>query len=616
MSLDDTLAGLPTSSGVYLMKDDTGQVIYVGKAINLRNRVRSYFQSSRGHSPKVQRMVECIADIDYFVTGSELEALILECNLIKKYRPHYNVRLRDDKTYPFIRVTVHEPYPRVFMTRTVVRDGSRYFGPYTDVSAVRETLRMLKTLFPLRQCSRKFDADAPARRPCLNFHIRRCLGPCARQVEPGLYREMVDEVVLFLEGRQVDLIESLRRRMQAAADSLDFEQAARLRDQMRAVEKVVEKQRIVSDAATDQDVIAFATDPWGACVRVVFVRDGKIVGSEHFMLGGADGADEAEMLSAFVKEYYSEDSVIPRELLLQAAIDDADILEKWLAGRRGGAVSIKTPQRGARRKLVDLAAENAREYLARARAAEQSEMRTRMDGLAELAAYLKLDAPPARIECYDISNLQGTDAVGSMVVFEEGRPAKSQYRRYRIRQVEGQDDFAMMGEVIRRRLARATGDSPHPSFAHLPDLIIVDGGKGQLNSAAAVVDTMAQAAGLPQIPVVSLAERNEEVFVRGQSAPLTLPRESKSLRLMQHMRDEAHRFAVAYHRALRGKKGITSELAEVPGIGKKRLVALMREFGSLDALAQASEAEIVSVQGMTAPSARAVWEHLHPQEER
>jgi len=425
---------------------------------------------------------------------------------------------------------------------------------------------------------------------------------------------MVDEVVLFLEGRQADLIESLRRRMEAAADSLDFEQAARLRDQMRAVEKVIQRQRIVSDSGVDQDVIAFATDPWGACVRVMFVRDGKIVGSEHFMLGGADGADDAEMLSSFIKEYYSEDSRVPRELLLQAAIDDADILEKWLAGRRGGPVSVKAPQRGARRKLVELAADNAREYLARARAEEQSEMRTRMDGLAELAAYLRLNAPPARMECYDISNLQGTDAVGSMVVFEEGRPAKSQYRRYRIRQVEGQDDFAMIGEVIRRRLARAAGENPDPRFARLPDLIVVDGGKGQLNSAGLVVDAMAQSAGLPSIPVVSLAERNEEIFVRGQSTPLTLPRESKSLRLMQHMRDEAHRFAVAYHRALRGKKGIASELAEVPGIGKKRLVALMRRFGSLGALAEASEDEIASVQGMTAPAARAVWEHLHQQE--
>jgi excinuclease ABC subunit C len=383
---------------------------------------------------------------------------------------------------------------------------------------------------------------------------------------------------------------------------------------MRAVEKVVEKQRIVSDAGVDQDIIAFATDPWGACVRVMFVRDGKIVGSQHFMLGGADGADDAEMLSAFIKEYYSEDSPVPRELLLQAAIDDADILEKWLAGRRGGAVSVKAPQRGARRKLVELAAQNAREYLTRARAAEQSEMRTRMDGLAELAAYLKLGAPPARIECYDISNLQGTDAVGSMIVFEEGRPAKSQYRRYRIRHVDGQDDFAMMGEVIRRRLARATGENPDPRFGRLPDLIVVDGGKGQLNSAGAAVDAMAQSAGLPRVPVVSLAERNEEIFLRGESAPLMLPRESKSLRLMQHMRDEAHRFAVAYHRALRGKKGIASELDQVPGIGKKRLVALMKRFGSLEALASASEDELVSVHGMTAPAARAVWEHLHPQE--
>lgn len=612
MPLDDTLANLPTSPGVYLMKDDAGQVIYVGKAVNLRNRVRSYFQSSRNHSPKVLRMVERIADIDYIVTRSELEALILECNLIKKHRPHYNVRLRDDKTYPFLRVTVNEPYPRVFVTRRVVRDGSRYFGPYTDVPAVRETLRMLKTVFPLRQCSQKLGPETPARRPCLNFHIKRCLGPCARQVDPSLYRDIVSEVLLFLEGRQVDLVESLRRRMEAAAERLDFEQAARLRDQMRAVEKVVEKQRIVSDAGVDQDVIAFAADPWGACVRVMFVRDGKVVGSEHFMLGGADGADDAETLSAFIKEYYSEDSVVPRELLVQAAIDDADILEKWLAGRRGGAVSIKTPQRGTRRKLVELAAENAQEYLARSRAAEQSEMRARLDGLAELAAYLRLDAPPARIECYDISNLQGTDAVGSMVVFEEGRPAKSQYRRFRIRQVEGQDDFAMMGEVIRRRLTRAMGDSPDPKFARLPDLIVVDGGKGQLNSAGRVVDAMTLSAGLARIPVVSLAERDEEVFLRGESAPLALLRESKSLRLMQHMRDEAHRFAITYHRSLRGKRGITSELTGVPGIGKKRLAALMRRSRSLDAVAEASVDEIAQVKGMNARAARAVWEHLHP----
>ncbi len=611
MPLDDTLAGLPASPGVYLMKDDAGQVIYVGKAVNLRNRVRSYFQPSRGHSPKVLRMTERIADIDYIVTRSELEALILECNLIKKHRPHYNVRLRDDKTYPFIRVTVKEPYPRVFMTRTIVRDGSRYFGPYTDVAAVRETLRTLKTVFPLRQCSQKLSSESSSRRPCLNFHIKRCLGPCAGQVDPSLYRSIVEEVLLFLEGRQVDLIESLRRRMEASAEGLDFEQAARLRDQMRAVEKVVEKQRIVSDAGSDQDVIALAADPWGACVRVMFVRDGKVVGSEHFVLGGTDGAEDAETLSAFIKEYYSEDSVIPRELLLQAAVDDADVLESWLAELRGGAVSIKTPQRGARRKLVELAAENAREYLARARAAEQSELAARLDGMAELGAYLRLSAPPARIECYDISNLQGTDAVGSMVVFEEGRPARSEYRRFRIRQVEGQDDFAMMGEIIRRRLVRGAGDAPDPKFARLPGLIVVDGGKGQLNAAGRVVDEMAMSMGLAQIPVVSLAERDEQIFLRGEPAPLVLPRESKALHLMQRIRDEAHRFAVAYHRSLRGKRGIASELTDVPGIGKKRLAALMKAFRSLDALNEASVEEIAQVQGMNARAARAVWEHLH-----
>ncbi|MEA4882705.1 MAG: excinuclease ABC subunit UvrC [Clostridia bacterium] len=617
MSLDETLGSLPTTPGVYLMKDSSGEVIYVGKAVNLRNRVRQYFQSSKNHSPKVARMVENIADIDYIVTGSELEALVLECNLIKERRPHYNVKLRDDKTYPFIRVTVADPFPRVFMTRRVVRDGSRYFGPFTDVNAVRETLRIIKTVFPIRQCSKVIGANDRAPRPCLNYHIKRCLGPCAGLVTADDYWEVVNEVTLFLEGRQNDLISSLRNRMEAAAQSLNYEQAAVYRDQLQAVQKIVERQRVVSDSGADQDVIALARDPWGACAQVMFIRDGKLVGNDHFILGEAEGSDDSEIIASFIKEYYSQSASIPPEILAQAELEDAEAYEQWLSGKLGRSVNIRTPQRGEKRRLVELAATNAREYLDRVRASEQADERSRAGALAELAAYLGLDAAPGRIECYDISNLQGTEAVGSMVVFEQGKPAKSQYRRFRIRTVEGQNDFAMMAEVIRRRISRGTGRAanrgadgdPDPKFARLPDLMVIDGGKGQLHAVGEVLDSM----GFGEWPAVGLAKREEEIFRRGESAPLLLPRDSKALHLIQHIRDEAHRFAVAYHRSLRGKSGITSELTGVPGVGKKRLVALMRQFGSLDALSRASVEEIVAAPGMNAPVAARVYEHLHPE---
>ncbi|HHY61387.1 MAG: excinuclease ABC subunit UvrC [Bacillota bacterium] len=610
MALDDTLAVLPTSPGVYLMKDADGEVIYVGKAINLRNRVRSYFQTSSDHSPKVVMMVEHIADLDYIVTASELEALILECNLIKKYRPRYNVRLRDDKTYPFIKVTTGEPYPGVYLTRRVVCDGSRYFGPYTDVSATRETLRLLKRVFPLRQCSKKIDPDSPAPRPCLNYQIKRCLGPCAGQIDVEAYGEVVDEVVMFLEGRQDDLARSLKRRMVAAADALNYEQAAVFRDQLQAVETVVQKQRIVSESGADQDVIAIARDQWGACAQILFVRGGKLVGNDHFMLGGTDGADDAETLSSLVKEYYSqaEAGSLPREVLLESEIEDADIVAAWLSDLRGRAVSVKTPKRGEKRGLVELASANAAEFLERKRAAEQREARARMDALAELSIHLRLSKSPSRIECYDISTLQGTEAVGSMVVFEAGLPAKSQYRRFRIRQVEGQDDYAMMAEVIRRRLVRAIGDDPDPKFARLPDLIVVDGGRGQLNAAADVLDSL----GRGDIPLISLAEREEEIYLREQPDPLILPRDSAALHMIQYIRDEAHRYALAYHRNLRGKRSISSELTDLPGIGKKRTVALMKEFGSLEALTDATVDEIAATPGMNRVVAMTVYEHLHP----
>ena len=606
--IERLLDELPTEPGVYIMRDADGQVIYVGKAVNLRNRVRSYFRSSGQRSPKVAQLAAKVHDIDYIVTGSELEALVFECNLIKEHRPRYNVRLRDDKTYPFIRVTVNEAFPRAFLTRRVVKDGSRYFGPYTDVAAARETLRLLARVFPLRQCRMEINPDDPLRRPCLNYHIKRCLGPCAHAVSVEDYAEIVQGVVMFLEGKQDRLFKSIERRMNAAAENLNFEHAAALRDQLRALSRVAQQQNVVSDSFVDRDVIGLARDQWGACVRVLMVRDGKLVGAEHFMLGGTDDADEGEVLSAFVKEFYSGGAAVPVEVLLQVPIDDADVVRQWLSGLRGSKVRVITPQRGERRRLVDLAAENAREYLERERAVEQRELRARLDALSQLADALDLPGPPARIECYDMSNLQGTDAVGSMVVFEEGKPAKSQYRRFRIRTVQGQNDFAMMGEVLKRRFSRhREGDS---RFARMPDLVLVDGGKGQLNVAVEVLTEL----GYGDVPMAGLAERYEHIYLPGRPQPLELPCDSPALLLLEHVRDEAHRFAVSHHRTLRGRRGISSELQNVPGVGKKRLVALMKAFGSLEALSQATVEEIAAVPGMNRPAAQAVFAHLHPPE--
>jgi len=606
--IERLLDELPTEPGVYIMRDADGQVIYVGKAVNLRNRVRSYFRSSGQRSPKVAQLAAKVHDIDYIVTGSELEALVLECNLIKEHRPRYNVRLRDDKAYPFIRVTVNEAFPRAFLTRRVVKDGSRYFGPYTDVAAARETLRLLARVFPLRQCRMEINPDDPLRRPCLNYHIKRCLGPCAHAVSVEDYAEIVQGVVMFLEGKQDRLFKSIERRMNAAAENLNFEHAAALRDQLRALSRVAQQQNVVSDSFVDRDVIGLARDQWGACVRVLMVRDGKLVGAEHFMLGGTDDADEGEVLSAFVKEFYSGGAAVPVEVLLQVPIDDADVVRQWLSGLRGSKVRVITPQRGERRRLVDLAAENAREYLERERAVEQRELRARLDALSQLADALDLPGPPARIECYDMSNLQGTDAVGSMVVFEEGKPAKSQYRRFRIRTVQGQNDFAMMGEVLKRRFSRhREGDS---RFARMPDLVLVDGGKGQLNVAVEVLTEL----GYGDVPMAGLAERYEHIYLPGRPQPLELPCDSPALLLLEHVRDEAHRFAVSHHRTLRGRRGISSELQNVPGVGKKRLVALMKAFGSLEALSQATVEEIAAVPGMNRPAAQAVFAHLHPPE--
>lgn len=588
--LQEKLQLLPDKPGVYLMKDAQGRIIYVGKAINLRNRVRSYFQSSRNHSPKVQALVARIIDLEYIVTASEIAALILECNLIKQHHPKYNISLRDDKSYPYIKVT-SEDYPRVFATRKVLKDGARYFGPYTSAGAVHETLRLLKKLFPLRSC-RKLDAQ----RPCLEYHIKRCLAPCSGQVNVEEYQAMIKAVCLFLEGRSDALARNLRRRMDQAAGQLQFELAAKLRDQLTAVEKITEKQNIVTGSG-DQDAIGLARTALGNCVQVFFIRSGKMVGRDHFLLsGGEDETDEA-MLTAFIKQYYNQAAFIPREILLPLDLAEQQLLADWLTGSKGSRVAVETPKRGTKKDIVHMATDNAAIVLEEQAGKIQSRNEQTEGAVRELGQYLGLLQPPERMECFDISHIQGSETVASMVVFEGGLPKKSDYRRFKLRTVEGKpDDFKSMQEVVHRRYREAAEP--------LPDLIIIDGGKGQLSSALEVI----RGVGLHEIPVIGLAKEFEHIFREGSGDPLILPRHSQALYLIQRIRDEAHRFAITYHRKLRAKRNLVSVLDHVSGIGAKRRKALWEAFGSLSKMKEASAEELAAVPGMNLPAAQAVYE--------
>ncbi|MDI7247642.1 MAG: excinuclease ABC subunit UvrC [Bacillota bacterium] len=652
-SLQERVKDLPDRPGVYIMKDASGRVIYVGKASSLRNRVRSYFQSPEGLSGRTRALVGHIADFEYVVTDSEVEALILENTLIKRHRPRYNVRLRDDKTYPFIKVTLAEPFPRVIVTRRVDRDGSRYFGPYPNVSGMRDTLAFLKRLFPVRGCSKKITEES-RERPCLNYHIGKCLGPCAGAITREAYAEIVKQIVLFLEGRQDRLVREMKRSMQAASDLLDFEAAAALRDRIRAMERVMERQKMVLESRQDIDVIGFARDEDGAeaCVQVFFVRGGKLVGRERFFMANSDGTPDAEMAAAFIKQYYAAASFVPREIVVQAglAADDAESVASWLSALRGSKVRITVPQRGEKKRLVDMVRDNARLGLeeARARAMRAAEMEE--GALAELQETLELPRLPRRIEAFDISTIQGTDAVGSMVVFEGGRPLKSAYKRFKIKTVEGQDDFAMMREVVGRRCRRAlhegqrqrpattaapggagvacppteseereagAPDLPDGQRAEgakcaqaqgaLPDLILIDGGKGQLNAA---LEALRECGLAEKVPAAGLAKEQELVFLENRPDPIALPRDSKALFLLQRVRDEAHRFAVSYHRQLRTKRATLSMLEEIPGIGEKRIKALITAFRSVRAMREASVEDLAKVPGMTRSAAARVKEAL------
>lgn len=593
----EKLKRLPESPGVYIMKDAKGAIIYVGKAIILKNRVRQYFQSNKNHTPKVRAMVQRVADFETILTASEVEALILECNLIKKHRPRYNISLKDDKSYPYIKVTLKDSYPRVCLTHRIVKDGARYFGPYTNVTAVHESLKLLRRLFPLRTCKTLKD------RPCLEYHIHRCLAPCVGTVKKEDYDAMIQSVLLFLEGRTADVEKNLATRMKEAAATYQFEQAARLRDQLAAVRKIAEKQKIVTDSG-DQDAIGLARSAAGVCVHVYFIRAGKMIGREHFLLQGSEDEEDAALLSAFLQQYYHRATFLPQEILLPLALPEQPLLESWLTEKKGASVRTLVPQRGAKRAIVQMATENAEKYLADEAARRKITEAQTTGAVEELGRYLGLKTPPARMECFDISHIQGSETVASMVVFENGQPKKSDYRRYKIQSTEGKpDDFLSMREVTSRRYGAPD--------AALPDLIVIDGGKGQLSSALSII----RGAGHRDVPVVGLAKQFELVFREGESDPVVLPRHSQALYLIERIRDEAHRFAITYHRKLRGKRNLVSVLDHIVGIGPARRKALFAAFGTLSSIKAATEDDLAAAPGMTRPAAKAVYQFFATERE-
>lgn len=616
MLLDEKLKNLPENPGVYLMRDETDNIIYVGKAISLRNRVRQYFQSSKNHSPKVRAMVANIRDFEYIITDSELEALILECNLIKKHRPKYNILLKDDKSYPYIKVTMEEDYPRIMLTRDVARDKNLYYGPYSSTKVVRDTIEVIKKLFPIRTCKKNLNNMKKGDRPCLYYYINQCQGPCLGNITKEDYREVIRDVRKFLDGKYEDLMVGLKEKMKEAAAELNFEKAASIRDKIISVEKVMETQKIVSVDMLDQDVIAIALGESESIVQMFFIRNGKLTGSEQFVLNTKNDNDIKEILGSFIKQFYLTSSFIPKEILLQQSIDEALIIERWLTSRKGNRVYIKTPQRGDKKKLVDMALKNAMEALENLKQKILREEARTIGASEELMQDLDLPYVPTRIEAFDISNIQGANSVASMVVFEKGRPSKQDYRRFRIKEIIGPDDYASMSQVITRRFRRglkeqgemeAQGRDPNKGkFSRFPDLLLIDGGRGQLNVAAAALREL----GIDSIPIISLAEKFDEIYTERMEEPLVIPKNSLGLQLLQRVRDEAHRFALTYHRSLHSKTSIRSILEDIPQIGPGRRRALLKHFGSIEAIREANLEELSGVGGMNRRAALSIMEYF------
>jgi len=602
------LKSLPHSPGVYLMKSAEGEVLYVGKAASLRSRVRSYFQSPDGLHQRTQALVAEIDDFEVIRTATEAEAFLLEDSLIKQYQPRFNVRLRDDKRYPYLKIT-DEAFPRVRIVRNRYPDGARYFGPYTNAKAMRATLKLAQKLFPIRTCSLELPLKTP-RRPCLNYHIGRCSGPCAELISKAAYAELVNGAAMLFEGRISGLIAQLRQSMAAAAGEEAFERAAHIRDQLLSLQRSLERQAVVLDDDVDRDALGLSTEDDRACVLVFVVRGGRIVERQTFFLQSPEGVTDSDILEAFATQYYARTPSVPREVLLPSPIEHEDALADWLSGLRGQKVSVRTPQRGPKRSLVRMACENSR-YAVLQDAKRTAIRKESSAPLIELVDGLSLTGFPQRIEAFDISNTSGEEATGSMVVFEDGRPRRDAYRRFKVHLSGKPDDFAMMKEVIRRRFRRGLAELANPTitrgkFAELPDLLLIDGGKGQLGVAVEVLGEL----NIEGIDVIGLAKRQEEVFKPGQSQSIRLPVDSDALLLLRRIRDEAHRFAITYHRRLRSRRSLSSVLDEIPGIGPKRKAALMKAFGSVDRLSQASAPDVAGTAGISETLAERILAHL------
>ena len=600
--LEATLKRLPDRPGVYLLKDARGDVLYVGKAQSLRHRVRSYWQKQKpamGEGHRIRSVIDRIHDVEVTEVDSVSEALLLENNLIKRFKPRFNVRLKDDKSYPYIKVTLADDFPRVERTRKLVNDGSRYFGPYASATSVDESMNLVRRLFPFRTCTINIkDGERALQRPCLLYHIKRCQGPCIQAISKDDYRADIEQVELFLEGRQETLVKALRKEMLAASDRQDYERAASDRDKIRAIERTMESQKMAAFARTELDLVGLAREDNQAAVTLFIIRDGKMIGRDVYLLDAAREASDTEVLTSFLEQYYTRATSIPREIYVPAAINEAVELQTFLVEKRGGPVHLRTPKRGEKRDLLGLAERNAAETLQREHARWLADQGKTLAALEELAAALDVPGPPFRIECYDISNFQGSESVGSMVVFEDGKPRSGEYRRFRIRTVEGPNDVASHQEVLRRRF-RATksgeeGNEEERRWA-MPDLVIVDGGKPQVNAAKVVLDEL----GLHDLPLAGLAKEREELFLPGRSDPVVLPATSSALYLVQRLRDEAHRFAITYHRTLRDRRTVKSAFDDLPGVGPKRKRELLKVFGSIKRVREAPVEQIAAVPGIS-----------------
>lgn len=616
-NIEEELKKLPKEPGVYIMRDDKDVILYVGKAINLHNRVRSYFRENIGRGPAIDKMVTLIARFEYIVTDSELEALVLENNLIKEYSPKYNTLLKDDKTYPYIKVTVGEEYPRILFSRTMKKDKSKYFGPYTSAGAVKDTIELLNKLYFLRTCNRTLPRDIGLERPCLNYHIKQCLAPCQGYISKEQYREQVDQALDFLNGNYNSILKDLEGKMQAAAEKLDFEAAAGYRDLYNSVKQVSQKQKITDSVGEDKDIIALYQDEAEAVVQVFFVRDGKLIGREHYYMTCVSGSKKPEILGNFVKQFYAGTPFIPRELMLQYEIEDSELIENWLSERKGGRVHIRVPKIGAKEKLVELAAQNAKHTLEQDRERLKREEGRTIGAVKEIAAILGLEHIE-RMEAFDISNINGFENVGSMIVFEKGKPKPSDYRKFRIRTVSGPDDYACMREVLTRRFTHGMEeraeleekdlDKSYGSFTKFPDLLMMDGGRGQVNIALSVLEELHI-----DIPVCGMV-KDDNHRTRGlyfHNVELPIDTRSEGFKLITRVQDEAHRFAIEYHRSLRSKAQVKSVLDDIPGVGPARRKALMRHFKSIEDIKNATAEQLAEIPELNRRAAEDIWLFFH-----